>query len=428
MKIQALILTSAAFATALAAQQSNIVILKRTATVTETSQFQAGTAGQKNATTKTPIETVEIVDVNRNTSQEIEIFRGAKQFLVGEKRDTTGFTIMPIRPTGFLWYRASRIRGQAETPSLAAVGDFDLGLDFEPATPDGAPDYFSTFDTAITEVGTGGPVKLSSTLTIPNAPSRIVYSGDSAEMFNDIGAVPNEAGIKSIVLSGTTVLDTKLMVDANAPGGQQATSVTVTTVGSLYGSGKVATFTGLALASLTRYPVSADNTIVTTTPLPSGATGLTLQLFTNSAGTATAALIDNPGTGYKIGDVVTIPAGQYTDVVSGNPGASGGATFTVQGTAVDTFPDVPLLTTGVGTGALATVVVVNEKVESVAITTPGSGYEVGDTVTIAPASIGSLGGSGFTGTVEEVVDLTDRALELVKTSLTNTQGLTEIVP
>jgi hypothetical protein len=100
MKIQALILTSAVFATTLAAQQSNIVILKRTATVTETSQFQAGTVGQKNATTKTPIETVEIVDVNRNTSQEIEIFRGAKQFLVGEKRDTAGFTIMPIRPSG----------------------------------------------------------------------------------------------------------------------------------------------------------------------------------------------------------------------------------------------------------------------------------------------------------------------------------------
>jgi hypothetical protein len=95
---------------------------------------------------------------------------------------------------------------------------------------------------------------------------------------------------------------------------------------------------------------------------------------------------------------------------------------------VDTFPNVPLQTTGGGTGALATVVVVNEKVESVAITTAGTGYEVGDTVTIAPASIGSLGGSGFAGTVEEVVDLTDRALELVKTSLTNTQGLTEIVP
>jgi hypothetical protein len=74
------------------------------------------------------------------------------------------------------------------------------------------------------------------------------------------------------------------------------------------------------------------------------------------------------------------------------------------------------------------VVVVNERVESVSITTPGTGYEVGDTVTIAPANIGSLGGSGFSGTITEVVDLTDRALELVKTSLTNTQGLTEIVP
>lgn len=428
MKIQALILTSAMFATALAAQQSNIVILRRTATVTETSQFQAGTAGQPNATTRTPIETIEIVDVNRNTSQEIEIFRGPRQFLVGDKRDNSGFTIMPIRPSGWLWYRASRIRSQAETPSLAVVGDFDLGLDFEPVTPDGNPDYFSTFDTAITEVGTGGPVKLTSTMTIPNAPSRIIYSGDSAEMYNDIGAVPNEAGIKSIVLSGTTVLDTRLMIEANAPGGQQASSVEVGTAGVLYGSGRVATFTGLTLGSLTKYPVSADNTIVTTTPLPSGATGLTLQLFTNSSGVATAALIDNPGTGYKIGDVVTIPGGQFTDAVPTNLGASTGATFTIQGAAVDTFTDVPLLTSGDGVGALATVVVVNERVESVSITTPGTGYEVGDTVTIAPANIGSLGGSGFSGTITEVVDLTDRALELVKTSLTNTQGLTEIVP
>lgn len=422
MKLKAFLLTSAVISTAALAQQSNVVVLNRKATVTETSQFEAGSVGQKNFTTKTPIETYEIVDVNGKASQEIEVFRSAKLFSVGPKRNSTGFTIMPIRPSGFLWYRGTRVRGQSETPSLSAAGEFTLGSDFEPATPDGNPDYFSTYDTAITEVGTGAAVKLSSTLTLANAPSRITYSGDSAEMFNDVGVTPFEGGIKSIVLSGTATLDKTLTINANASGGQEAVAVEITNVGSSYGTGQVATYSGLTLSQLTGYPASSSAVIVTTTAATGTGTGLTLQLTTNSSGIATASAVDSPGLGYKINDTVSIPAGQF--------GSSTGTTsnFTITSTAAETFTLVPLQTSGGGTGAEATVGVVNEKVESVSITKPGTGYKVGDVITINPTALGALGGTGFAGRITEVVDLTDRAVELVKQALTNTQGLTEIVP
>jgi hypothetical protein len=53
---------------------------------------------------------------------------------------------------------------------------------------------------------------------------------------------------------------------------------------------------------------------------------------------------------------------------------------------------------GAGTGALATVVVAATVVSTVTITTAGTGYQIGDVLTVLAASVGGTG-SGFTGAV-----------------------------
>lgn len=58
-----------------------------------------------------------------------------------------------------------------------------------------------------------------------------------------------------------------------------------------------------------------------------------------------------------------------------------------------TYPNVPI-TGGTGSGAQATIVVSGNVVTAVTITTPGSGYLVGDTISVAAGNVGGSG-SGF---------------------------------
>ena len=53
---------------------------------------------------------------------------------------------------------------------------------------------------------------------------------------------------------------------------------------------------------------------------------------------------------------------------------------------------------GAGTGAIATVVIAATVVSSVTVTTTGTGYQIGDVLTVLAASVGGTG-SGYTGTV-----------------------------
>ncbi len=68
-----------------------------------------------------------------------------------------------------------------------------------------------------------------------------------------------------------------------------------------------------------------------------------------------------------------------------------------------TYEDVELTSAGNGTGAKATIVVAAGAVKSVVITTPGTGYSVGDTLSANNSDLGGAG-SGFSVTVTSVDD------------------------
>lgn len=86
------------------------------------------------------------------------------------------------------------------------------------------------------------------------------------------------------------------------------------------------------------------------------------------------------------------------DLVGGS-GYDGGGTHTYTG--------VPLIETGSGTGsgAIATIVVTSGHVTAVTITTPGTGYNVGDVLSASNANLGGSG-SGFTITVIAILQST----------------------
>ena len=67
-----------------------------------------------------------------------------------------------------------------------------------------------------------------------------------------------------------------------------------------------------------------------------------------------------------------------------------------------TYTNVPLSTNGSGSGGRATIVVSGGAVTTVTITSFGTAYAVGDTISAADINIGNLGGSGFTITLTEV--------------------------
>ena len=90
------------------------------------------------------------------------------------------------------------------------------------------------------------------------------------------------------------------------------------------------------------------------------------------------------------------------DMLTGPAGAIYSGQITAGGTGyVDgTYPNVPA-TGGTGTGAQATFVVSGGVVTSVTATLEGTGYSVGDTLTVSNSYLGGTG-SGFTYTVNNV--------------------------
>lgn len=100
---------------------------------------------------------------------------------------------------------------------------------------------------------------------------------------------------------------------------------------------------------------------------------------------------DNNGVGF--GPVPVNPVGTLATVDISN-----------QGTAYTngTYTSVPLVASS-GSGALATVTVSSNLVFDVTVTSGGSGYELGENITISAASIGGTG-SGFLGVVGSLVE------------------------
>ncbi len=135
-------------------------------------------------------------------------------------------------------------------------------------------------------------------------------------------------------------------------------------------------------------------------------------------------VITNAGSGYVAGATVPIVisggggAGATANAIIGNGGVSDTAGSTTifpfgAGYVNGTYNNVPAVTlTGIGAGALFTVVVAGNQVFSVDVVagSNGTGYNIGDTFNFNPANLGGAGGGVVvtintvnTGTVQNVV-------------------------
>jgi hypothetical protein len=120
-------------------------------------------------------------------------------------------------------------------------------------------------------------------------------------------------------------------------------------------------------------------------------TGATANITVTSFGTVASVVLTNGGTGYTPSDTLVM----------------GGSIFTVAGLVTGTgytsgtYTNVSLIG-GTGVGAKATIVVVGGVVTTVTITAAGIGYLVGDILTVFPATVGGIG-AGFSITVASTV-------------------------
>jgi hypothetical protein len=148
----------------------------------------------------------------------------------------------------------------------------------------------------------------------------------------------------------------------------------------------------------------SDATAVATTSDGVG-TGLTVDI-TTTAGAVTAIVVNAGGTDYEIADTITIA----------NPNAGGVATFNFGtlsgGSNYVTATGLTTTTTGSGTGLTVDITASAGVITGVTVATAGTGYEIGDTITIVQAAVGADADPGAGGTIDTATIFTDATFAL----------------
>jgi hypothetical protein len=152
--------------------------------------------------------------------------------------------------------------------------------------------------------------------------------------------------------------------------GNKVTSINMTSAGSGYTVGEAINISAAAIGGTG----SGFSGTVGSLNNGSGA----LATVTVSGGSVTIVNITTNGSGYSVGQTLSIPTASIGGTGSGFVGTSA------------TLND--------GSGALATVTVVSGSITSVVITSGGSGYSIGETVTVLASNVGGTG-SGFSASV-----------------------------
>ena len=111
-----------------------------------------------------------------------------------------------------------------------------------------------------------------------------------------------------------------------------------------------------------------------------------------------------PSNQFEIDLVVKLPIQQKTNISSGVI-TTAGSLYTV-----GAYAAVPL-TGGSGTGATADITVTAGAITIVTLFNPGTGYNINDVLSVAPANVGGTG-SGFTYTVTDTTSSLDTVLNL----------------
>jgi hypothetical protein len=141
------------------------------------------------------------------------------------------------------------------------------------------------------------------------------------------------------------------------------------------------------------YNVSKSQTVTSTTlaglgifrnkALTGGTGSGATANVTITSGVVTNVTLVNPGVNYAVGDNLTASFAGVTNGVGSGTALVGGTLYTD-----GTFASVPL-TGGSGAGAVATITVSGNTVVGVALTSPGTGYTVGNALSCSAALIGN---------------------------------------
>ena len=263
-------------------------------------------------------------------------------------------------------------------------------------------------DVAITTSGTGTGVSLDVTTSTDNG--KLVVTAD--DLLSEITTNPVNAGVASytgVALTdgtGTGAVATVVVTGTTAP---TITGITVTSTGSGFiatdvlaiaagalGTGQLITADDILAetAATTIGNVTGPFTIAQSSTSGTG-TGATLTITGDGANALSAVVVASIGTGYVLNDTITISAADLVD---------GGAKFV--GAAGDLVVTVSAAMLQSSTAAAITLVAGNLFVEptKIIVQDAGTGYAVGDTATVALASIGS-------STADLVLTLVDANIE-----------------
>ena len=176
-------------------------------------------------------------------------------------------------------------------------------------------------------------------------------------------------------------------VTVNAPGSGYEINETLT-IPNANATG-VNTFTAITTAG-TGY---AAGTGIATTNNGSGSS-LTVDITVDAAGAVQTVAVNDDGTGFAVGNTVTITNANATGIASVDTIGAADSSRTA-GTYTIGASDYSVSPSG-GSGATFSVVVAGNGAATVTITDDGSGYSVDDTFTIADAQLGGGGGAALT--------------------------------
>ena len=299
----------------------------------------------------------------------------------------TSLIITRVASGSFTAATSSRIYNDQESGAVNAgtnlLGSFTSGGE------GGTAGTYS--DVATTTSGTGTGVSLDVVTSTANG--KLVVTAD--DLLSEITTNPVNAGTATytgVALTGGTgtgAVATVVVAGTTAP---TITSITVTTTGSGYIATDILAIAASALG--TGQLITADDILAETAATTIGnvtgpftvaqsstsgvGAGATLTVTGNGADALSAVAVASIGTGYVDTDTITITSADL--ITAGFTGASADLVVTVSSGMLQN-----------STAAAITLDSTNLFVEPTAITVQdaGTGYAVGDTVTVALASIGS---------------------------------------
>ena len=178
-------------------------------------------------------------------------------------------------------------------------------------------------------------------------------------------------------------------VTANVPGTAHVVGDTHTVIDALLGAGGGAALT-FDVATINRTPGTSTNVATT----GGTGTGTTVDVVVDSIGTVTGVTPNVVGNGYAVGQTLTV-----ADSLLGNTGAND-VTFNIA-TLDLAVGDINLTVNAAGA------------VNSVSVTTPGSGHAIGDIITVSDSVLGGGGAPDVTLQVDRVNRKTGTYLSLI---------------